>query len=115
MWVDQERANRAIIASLEDLKEEESVLAKAWKWKKEEVKCKGNQILFFPGLWPNTPLKRQTFIPVKKVFLPKNVEVATLLPAKLKMNYENKTHIYWDLQSSATTCWEWLNSGRSGF
>lgn len=39
--------------------------------KKDEVKCKGNQILFFPGLSPNTPLKRQTFIPVKKVFLPK--------------------------------------------
>lgn len=28
------------------------------------------------------------------------MEVATLLPAKLRMNYENKTYIYRDPQSS---------------
>lgn len=46
------------------------LLLKLENEKKEEVKCKGNQV-FFPGLSPNTPLKRQTFIPVKKGFLPK--------------------------------------------
>lgn len=36
----------------------------------------------------------------KESFFAKNVEVATLLPAKLRMNYENKTYIYGDPQSS---------------
>lgn len=89
---------RTVVIKLSSERDHDRVLRAARLMK--DIKFNENRVLFFPDLCPESQAKRRALNTIKKDLLEMNLEASLQYPAKLKVSFQDKMYVFWDLRDA---------------
>lgn len=104
LYKDDNSSGRPIIAAFRDFDMKKKVISAAWKQK--EIMFKGTRIFFEHDFTPRVYQQRASYRTIRKQLKEKNIKSHILVPAKLKVFYEDGTAQIFDNLQAAIKCLE---------
>nr|XP_005994743.1 PREDICTED: uncharacterized protein LOC102347430 [Latimeria chalumnae] len=85
-------SRRTTVVKLSSERDRDGILMAARRMK--EITYEGQKVLFFPDL--SNKMQTRALSEIKKELLDLNINAALLYPAKLRVEYDDKTYLFWD-------------------